>query len=552
MSEDPVNNSFGILKSLKKLIFEDSPEPAVPEPKTSVAQPAPEVKAGTPVTKNPQTNLTQNTSDLPVGDVKQMKLKVWNAAAAMGAVDAGSLKAAFTSLKYADKTLDKDKLVRTGASYAAELKRVIDKETAQKQAQKESIEQSQVAEKANLSTEVEKLQQDIEALKEKLGARQKELKEINSKYEPQLKDIDAKIALELKSQLPIFQVLGDHLPSQLQTPEAKKTISSIFFWALILGGAFAFFKLLPTMLEYAKMSILMVIFSIILIVLLMLAPKIIGLLHRLGTVLIFKGEKAIIRNNPIETLQLLSKDAKDTLKRVKDKIANVDGVRIDMIQSGETAQKTAEEKYTYAKRFTVEAANLDEKSKQESANNNPEKANDYTRDAKETRTKAFLLGKEGEAEEQNARSYVQYANQFAKVLEVLKDNESAARIYVSTLDSSISIISKKLEATQKMKNATEGLAEVFNIKDGWVFQEAMDAATGAISQNIASIRSNLDFLDQNNNITVGGAPSQGELEEFIKKVDERNLKMLNVSKMADSYYELKPEEKVDKGFSLLD
>jgi hypothetical protein len=91
------------------------------------------------------------------------------------------------------------------------------------------------------------------------------------------------------------------------------------------------------------------------------------------------------------------------------------------------------------------------------------------------------------------------------VIEVLKDNESAARIYVSTLDSSISILQKKMEATQKMKNATEGLADVFNIKDGWVFQEAMSAATQAISQNIASIRSNLEFLDQNNNITVGGS-----------------------------------------------
>ncbi|MBB5634198.1 hypothetical protein HDF26_003138 [Pedobacter cryoconitis] len=360
------------------------------------------------------------------------------------------------------------------------------------------------------------------------------------------------IPAELKSQLPIFQVLGDHLPSQMQTPEAKKTMANIFFWAVVLGGAFAFFKFLPIMLEYAAKSILLVIFSIILIVLLLLAPKIIALLHRLGTILIFKGEKAIIRNNPIETLQLLSKDAKDTLKRVKEKITNVDGVRIDMIQSGETAQKTAEEKYTYAKRFTVEAANLDEKGKLEAANNNMEKANGYGRDAKETRTKAFLLGKEGESEEQNARSYVQYANQFAKVLEVLKDNESAARIYVSTLDSSISIISKKLEATQKMKNATDGLAEVFNIKDSWVFQEAMNAATGAISQNIASIRSNLDFLDQNNNITVGGAPTQGELEEFIQKVDQRNLKMLNVSQMSDASYELKPAEKVDKGFTLLD
>ncbi|RAJ77429.1 hypothetical protein CLV59_107196 [Chitinophaga dinghuensis] len=360
------------------------------------------------------------------------------------------------------------------------------------------------------------------------------------------------IPAELKSQLPIFQVLGDHLPAQMQTPEAKKTMSNIFFWALVLGGAFAFFKYLPQLLEYAQKSILLVIFSIILIVLLMLAPRIIAVLHRLGTILLFKSEKAIIRNNPIESLQLLSKDARDTLKRVKDKIANVDGVRIDMIQSGESSQKTAEEKYGLAKRFTQEAASLEEKSKTESVNNNMEKSNALARDAKETRTKAFLLGKEGEAEEQNARSYAQYANQFAKVLEVLKDNESAARIYVSTLDSSISIIAKKLEATQKMKNATDGLAEVFNIKDGWVFQEAMNAATGAISQNIASIRSNLDFLDQNNNITVGGAPSQNELEEFIRKVDDRNLKMLNVSKMADSYYDLKPEEKVDKGFSILD
>jgi hypothetical protein len=51
---------------------------------------------------------------------------------------------------------------------------------------------------------------------------------------------------------------------------------------------------------------------------------------------------------------------------------------------------------------------------------------------------------------------------------------------------------------------------------------------------------------------VGGTPTQGELEEFIRKVDERNLNVLNVTQMADASYELKPEEKVDKGFTLLD
>lgn len=360
------------------------------------------------------------------------------------------------------------------------------------------------------------------------------------------------IPAELKNQLPIFQVIGDRLPTPLKTPEGRKTMASIFYWALIIGGSFWFFKNLDSLLALAQKSILFVIYGITLVVLLMLMPKIISVLHRLGRTLLFKSEKAIIRSNPVIALQMLLNDAKDTLKKVKEKIANVDGVRIDMIESGTQAQKTAEEKYSFVKTLVAEAGKNENLAAEASKQGNSTQANEHNRKSKEIRTKAFLLGKEGEAEEHNARSYAQYANQFAKVIEVLKDNESAARIYVSTLDSSISILQKKMEATQKMKNATEGLADVFNIKDGWVFQEAMSAATQAISQNIASIRSNLEFLDQNNNITVGGTPSQIELEAFVKKVDERNMKMLNVSVVGSAGYDLKSEEKVDRGFSLLD
>jgi len=359
------------------------------------------------------------------------------------------------------------------------------------------------------------------------------------------------IPAELKNQLPIFQVLGDKLPAPLKTEEGKKTIASVFYWGLMAVGAYMFFKNLDSLLAFAQKSVLFVVFSILLVSLLLLMPRIVKVLHRMGRTLLFKSEKSIVRNNPVIALQLLLNDAKDTLKRVKDKITHVDGVRIDMIQSGTHSQKTAEEKYGLVKRLATEASKQEGLSAEAGKANNVEKANDLNRTAKETRTKAFLLGKEGEAEEMNARSYAQYANQFAKVIEVLKDNESAARIYVSTLDSSISILQKKMEATQKMKNATEGLADVFNIKDGWVFQEAMSAATQAISQNIASIRSNLEFLDQNNNITVGGTPSQQDLEAFVKKVDERNLTMLNVPMIASSNYDLSSEEKVDKGFSLL-
>jgi hypothetical protein len=37
----------------------------------------------------------------------------------------------------------------------------------------------------------------------------------------------------------------------------------------------------------------------------------------------------------------------------------------------------------------------------------------------------------------------------------------------------------------------------------------------------------------------------------VKKVDERNLTVLNVSAVGNSNYELNNDEKIDKGFSLL-
>ena len=279
------------------------------------------------------------------------------------------------------------------------------------------------------------------------------------------KNMPATIPAELRNQLPIFQVLGDRIPSvgssssdTTGTAKPKSKFATIVFWALILGGAYWFASNINSILTMVEKTMRIVIFSIVILILVMLAPKIISFLHRLGTTLLFKGEKEIIRRNPIESLQLLLREAKDTLKRVKDKIAHVDGVRIDMIQSGQAAQQSATAKYTHAKRFTTQAAELETKADSAQKSGDLQRESAARRDAKETRTKAFLLGKEGEAEEQNARSYAQYANQFAKVIEVLKDNESAARIYVSTLDSSISILQKKLEATNKMKSDTFGWA----------------------------------------------------------------------------------------------
>ncbi|WP_131537371.1 hypothetical protein [Pedobacter nototheniae] len=212
MGEETAKSSFGILNSLKKLIFEDSAE-TTDNMQDKGQNPVQEnAKAPEPVTNQPQVNLKENVTVIGVTDVKQMKVKVlgmlermnepgldffevWNAAAEMGSIDATTIKAAFTSLKYVEKDLNKQKLLTTGRNYATELKKVIDQESSQKQQQKQTIENNLVDEKDSLVNEIKSIEQNIADLKAKLQAKEQDLKSINAKYDPQLKDIDQKIAL---------------------------------------------------------------------------------------------------------------------------------------------------------------------------------------------------------------------------------------------------------------------------------------------------------------------------------------------------------------------
>nr|WP_199157745.1 hypothetical protein [Pedobacter sp. ASV2] len=212
MGEETAKSSFGILNSLKKLIFEDSAETTDNMQDKGQNPVQANAKAPEPVTNQPQVNLKENVTVIGVTDVKQMKVKVlgmlermnepgldffevWNAAAEMGSIDATTIKAAFTSLKYVEKDLNKQKLLTTGRNYATELKKVIDQESSQKQQQKQTIENNLVDEKDSLVNEIKSIEQNIADLKAKLQAKEQDLKSINAKYDPQLKDIDQKIAL---------------------------------------------------------------------------------------------------------------------------------------------------------------------------------------------------------------------------------------------------------------------------------------------------------------------------------------------------------------------
>ncbi|WP_104385738.1 hypothetical protein [Sphingobacterium sp. HMA12] len=222
MSNDENKRSSGILNSLKKLIFEDdqtssatpSPAPVPPAPTTEkLSTPAPTYRSVPPPVPTgktpPPIPITANDGST---DLKEMKLKVyaileklneqgvdffevWNAAAAMGKVEENTLKAAYTSLKFVDSSLSKEKLVATGTNYANKLKETIAKESEQKQDEKRRTEQDRTMEIANLNSEIKTITENISKLQDDLQKKQIALGQINEKYEPKIKEIEQKIAI---------------------------------------------------------------------------------------------------------------------------------------------------------------------------------------------------------------------------------------------------------------------------------------------------------------------------------------------------------------------
>lgn len=215
MNKSADKNSSGILKSIKKLIFEDVDITSNGSATTN--QSTHEIKTDLPTVKAQEPTLASNiVDDKPVqfstDSSKEMKARVldileklnhqgldffevWNAAAEMGSVDVNSIKAAFTSFKYVDKTLTKEKLLTTGRSYANEIQKIIDQDVAQKLRQKEAAEKSLVNERQAINAEIKGLEDKISELQNNLNQLQRNFKELDGKYDKQLKEIDEKISL---------------------------------------------------------------------------------------------------------------------------------------------------------------------------------------------------------------------------------------------------------------------------------------------------------------------------------------------------------------------
>ena len=119
--------------------------------------------------------------------------EVWNAAVEMGGANISNIKSAYTSLKFADKSLSKAKLLESGASYMSGLKSVIETESHKRLEEKSRLEKEKEQVKSGLVAEISSLEQQIASLQERLAAKKTERETIEEKYEPKITEIDAKI-----------------------------------------------------------------------------------------------------------------------------------------------------------------------------------------------------------------------------------------------------------------------------------------------------------------------------------------------------------------------
>lgn len=364
---------------------------------------------------------------------------------------------------------------------------------------------------------------------------------------------------EVKGSLPIFQLLGDQLPDKLQTPEAKKTMSKFFFWAILLGLGVLLYKMAPTLIQFGNYALWIGGYALIFVLAYWFMPTILNQIHNLGRILLFKSDKAMAQHFNVETLELSLQDMKKVQQEAHQKISDVDALRRNMLSEGDSAADESDKKYQDVKTLMEQADDLDGpggKKEKALGKNDEEKANDFQRQANELRSNANLRKIEGDNALELSKTYAQYANNFGRFLEILKDNESSAKILYSMLDSSINIIKKKLDMTNRMAKATKGLADAFGIKDGWKFQVALEAAGMQISSNIAQIRSNMELVNEGRMNTIGATKSPNQLKAdlslFVNQLNSGNYKKLDVKAIGAPYHELTKEEAPDQQLGLLD
>lgn len=199
MSDSKDNIGSGILKGLKRVLFQHdhvTEEKGLTEPQSVAGvkpSPAPKIESyfSEEGTKDMKLKVYQLLENLNKPGIDFFE--VWNAAVEMGGANTNNIKAAFTSLKFADKTLDKARLLETGSGYVTALSSVIETETKKRMDEKLKLDKEKEQARTNLSNDIATIEQQISSLQEKLAIKKTELENIHAKYEPVISAIDVKI-----------------------------------------------------------------------------------------------------------------------------------------------------------------------------------------------------------------------------------------------------------------------------------------------------------------------------------------------------------------------
>lgn len=92
-----------------------------------------------------------------------------------------------------DKSLSKDKLISDADFYIAEITKVYNDNVSKGNAKKQNLLAQKDSENKSLVTELENMEQQLEALKIQIDDRKKKLSAIDSKYSPELTDFDNRL-----------------------------------------------------------------------------------------------------------------------------------------------------------------------------------------------------------------------------------------------------------------------------------------------------------------------------------------------------------------------
>lgn len=371
--------------------------------------------------------------------------------------------------------------------------------------------------------------------------------------------------------LPIFALMKNNLQNissdvanqVATTPEGKKTVSNLVFWAiLIVSGYFLYTNytnindFLSGMIDMSWQLLVLIGYVAIFVFLYSMRGYFVNWFHKIGasinrfvTTEIFKKEKAYVQSNAIATLQLKALEADKSVTDAENGVTNVEAAQNNALGEAKRNEKEAQEKYSFLVQCNTAIQDeimpaLNEAKK----NKDSAKISAWSRKLSDMTANAAIAKSEYEAATESKNLYAQFANQIAKMIDILRDNAVSARIMAKALRSSIRIIEKKLETTSNINRATKNIAGAFDIKNSWDFDVAMNAVNMAIDQNIAQIKTNIRFADQSRGV-ITGTISAGELNSFVTGM--KNVKPLNLTEIASSAHELTAEEIVDPTFNIL-